>query len=189
MKVGPSRSTQGLSCLAQRNELSFWNQKSSHPQSENRHIPNPKIVTSPTKWISKTENRYIPHTAAESDISSHTYSNSILLNSGTNECFIFHSFCESQRFPLNILKVGLSREIPIEIDQNVKIQKTPWLILFIENSFTASPLHRREENQDCTIIWYKKSMFGFEMTRYSEYLGINSNHRSLLGLTVIHDYP
>jgi len=136
----------------------------------------PKIVTFPTRPQNLTS--VVTH------IQILYYSTLIQTNIS-----LFQSFCESQRFPLDILKVGLSPEIPIEIDQNVKIQKTPWLILLIEVSFKASPPHRRETNQDCTIIWYKKSMLVFEMTKYSEYLGTNSNHRSLLGLTVIHDYP
>ena len=38
-----------------------------------------------------------------------------------------------------------------------------------------------EANQDCTILWYKKSILGFEMTKLSKQRHSNSNHRSLLG--------
>jgi len=46
-----------------------------------------------------------------------------------------------------------------------------------------------KKKQDCTILWYKKSILEFEMTTCSELLHSNSNCRSLLGLPVICNYP
>jgi len=76
--------------------------------------------------MSETENRYILHTAAKSDISGHTYSDSILLNSGTNEYFtvsrasanprdsrsIFWKLDYHQRFPLKSTKMWRYRKRP-----------------------------------------------------------------------------
>ena len=47
---------------------------------------------------------------------------------------------------------------------------------------------RIHANQDCSILWYKKPMLGFERTKCSKLLHSNSNRRSLLGSAVIRDY-
>jgi len=142
--------------------------KAIHPRfilpspAERTEVLRPKIVTSPiipidlNVWNRKS--LHPPHGRKIWHQWSHIFRFYITQLWYKRIFHCFQSFCESQRFPLDILKVGLSPEIPIEIDQNVKIQKTPWLILLIEVSFKASPPHRRETNQDCTIIWYKKSM-------------------------------
>jgi len=64
------------------------------------------------------------------------------LQDATQRAFSFlYIFCDldsRQRFPLDILKLGFSPEIPAQIDWNLKIQKTP--ILCIEVSSKPSPL-------------------------------------------------
>jgi len=40
-------------------------------------------------------------------------------------------------------------------------------IIFQLKLYSQSPLEGMEANHDCTILWYQKSMWGVEMTKFS----------------------